>query len=248
MTPLCQAILGKVREINVRVNNLQAISEEILKRPADGQIRIACTHLQARYILPSVLKQVRKAHPLIKTSIYQSIPSEINDLLMANQVEIGICSELMSNEEALRSVAAYKWHRVLIAPRNHKIFKLKTLSIERVADEQLITYMPGITGRGRLDATFAEAGLVPNIVVAAADSDVIKELTRQGHGVGIISSIAYEPKRDRDLKVRSLDGMFASVSTRMVYRKDRQLTISQQLFVDIFRRESKRIAGIAELA
>ena len=248
MTPMCQALLGSIREINVRVNNLEAIAEAVLNQPLSGEIRIACTHLQARYILPRVLPLVRKAHPQIKVTIYQCFPSDINDLLMANQADIGICSEHMSNEDAMRSEFAYAWHRILIAPQHHPVHKVKKLKLEQLAHEQLITYMPGITGRRRLDAVFAEAGLVPNIVVAAADSDVIKELARQDQGVGIIASVAYEPKRDSDLQVRSLSGMLGTMQTRVVHRKDRQLTKSQQLFVVIFCREARQIAKKIDVA
>lgn len=46
---------------------------------------------------------------------------------------------------------------------------------------------PGITGRSRIDEAFNRKGLMPDIVLSAQDSDVIKTYVELGLGVGLVA-------------------------------------------------------------
>ena len=54
--------------------------------------------------------------------------------------------------------------------------KARALTLEVLAEQPLVTHHQGFshTGRRRADEAFARAGLVPDIVMAALDADVIK--------------------------------------------------------------------------
>lgn len=241
-TPLCDALLERIRDIDVRLTDLRQVAAATRSLPPHGEIRIACTHLQARYMLPQVLKELHTSHPGIKVTIHQCFPRQINGLLVSNQADLGICSETMADKALLRFEEAYCWHRAILLPAGHELTKVRRLTLKRLAAEPTITYVHGITGRRQYDNTFAEAGLYPNVIVAAADSDVVKEFTRQGVGIGIIASIAYDPQVDAGLVVRKLPGQFRPMHARVVYRRDRGLNDAHQLFIDIFRRESSVVA------
>ena len=242
MTTLCAALCDSFRELTMRAESIKEIADDILKQPVAGEFSIACTHLQARYILPIVLTKVRSHYPEVKVNLHQSYPKNINDMIMSNTVNLGICSEHLRDEQSFKCIEAFEWQRILIVPKHHPILRKKKITLEHIAAEPTITYMSGITGRRQFDQAFTTANLCPNVVIAAADSDVIKELTRKGHGVGIISSIAYEPKLDHDLQVRTLPGLFKTMSSRVVHRRDRVLSDAQRLFIDIFCTESAKIA------
>ena len=239
LTSLGTALLDACRQINLGVENINAIVEQNTAKPISGVISIACTHLQARYILPAVMTNLRHSYPKVKLNILQGFPAKINELLITNQAELGICSEKLADESSLISVNAYQWKRVLIAKKDHPILKAKNLSLASLAEEQIITYVRGITGRGSFDETFARSQLIPNIVIAAADSDVIKEFTRLGLGVGIISEIAYE--NEKEIVAKSLGNLFKPMNTRIVYRHDRILTDTHKLFIKLYCEESKSI-------
>ncbi len=243
-TPLCSALLPLLRDVKGKVGGLKEICESVLNQPVAGDIRIACTHLQARYILPQVLDQVRKRHPDVKVTIHQCFPREINDMIIANSADLGICSERLDDEAVLGCVHAYEWERVLVAPRRHPLAKGR-LTLARIAAEPLVTYVPGITGRQQFDEAFVAADMYPNVVVAAADSDVIKQFARRGAGVGIIAEIAYERSADRGLAARRLPGCFKPMNARIVYRQDRHLTPARQLFVESFCQQSAALIAAA---
>ena len=55
-----------------------------------------------------------------------------------------------------------------------------------IASERL-TYRQGITGRSRIDEAFARKGLIPDIILSAQDSDVIKTYVSLGLGIGLVA-------------------------------------------------------------
>lgn len=249
MTPLCEAILERARDLELRVKDLEAVANAARSLPVKGEIRIACTHLQARYILPQVLQQIRTQHPRIKLIIHQCFPADINELLVANRADLGICSEKLAAEDLMHSVDAYAWERALIVPKNHPLAKAKKLTLAQLAKLEIVTYVHGITGRRQFDTTFANANLYPNVIIAAADSDVIKQFTRQGLAAGVIAAIAYDPKTDKDLLAKRLPAEFGQMHSRVIHRRDRRLTDPQRLFIECFCQESAKLSknSVAQL-
>ena len=97
------------------------------------------------------------------------------------------------------------------------------LTLEALAEYPLITYHEGYTGRPRIDATFATAGLVPDVVMAALDADVIKTYVEVGLGVGIVASMAFDAARDSGLKRLDASHLFERNTTRIAVRRGHYL-------------------------
>jgi LysR family cys regulon transcriptional activator len=117
----------------------------------------------------------------------------------------------------------YSWHHAVVVPRGHALESTQKLTLEALAEYPLITYNEGFTGRGKIDAAFAAAGLAPDIVMSALDADVIKSYVELGLGVGIIASMAFEPERDTGLRLLDATGLFPLTTSRIAVRQGRYL-------------------------
>jgi len=71
-----------------------------------------------------------------------------------------------------------------------------------------------------------------DIILAAADTDVIKTYVRLGMGVGIIAGMAYDPAMDHDLAARDLSHLIPSSKTKIAYLKNNYLPLYTQHFID----------------
>lgn len=60
---------------------------------------------------------------------------------------------------------------------------------------------PGITGRSRIDEAFNRKGLMPDIVLSAQDSDVIKTYVELGLGVGLVAEQSGDARKRTPLRV-----------------------------------------------
>ncbi len=106
-------------------------------------------------------------------------------------------------------------------------------TLETLADFPLITYNEGFTGRGKIDAAFAAAGLVPDVVMSALDADVIKSYVELGMGVGIIASMAFDAERDTGLRMLDATSLFARNTSRIAVRQGRYLRGYAYRFIEL---------------
>ncbi|MFP8972499.1 LysR substrate-binding domain-containing protein, partial [Pseudomonas aeruginosa] len=113
----------------------------------------------------------------------------------------------------------YRWNRCVIVPHGHPLTKLPKLTLEALAEQPIVTYVFGFTGRSKLDEAFSQRGLVPKVVFTAADADVIKTYVRLGLGVGIVAHMAVDPKLDNDLVILDASHLFESSVTKIGFRR-----------------------------
>ena len=104
-------------------------------------------------------------------------------------------------------------------PKNHPLATVSRLTLEHLADVPIVTYVFGFTGRSKLDDAFGAAGITPDVVFTATDTDVIKTYVRLGIGVGIIASMAFDEAQDADLVRIDASHLFEPSVTYIGFRR-----------------------------
>jgi LysR family transcriptional regulator, cys regulon transcriptional activator len=209
-----------------------------------GLLRIGTTHTQARYLLPPAVRRFRAAFPRVELEIHQGTPLELAEMAVQDRVDLAICTEVIGEHPALAATPCYRWNRCLIAPLGHPVLDARPLTLELIASQPLVTYVSGFTGRGRLNGAFARHGLTPRVVLAAADSDVIKTYVREGLGVGIIAALAWQEGDATALGMRDLAHLFPWELARVAHLRERYLRRFEQEFVEMVQEEA---GGLARL-
>ncbi|WP_018233115.1 LysR substrate-binding domain-containing protein [Thioalkalivibrio thiocyanodenitrificans] len=220
--------------------NIQAIGRDHAEE-SRGVLRIGTTHTQARYVLPPVLRAFNTAYPDVEVQIHQATPAQLVEAALADRIDLAICTEAIADHPDLAAFPAYRWNRCLIAPHGHPVLKRKPISLEVLCEYPIVTYVFGFTGRRNLSTSFAKLGLRPQVVLSAADTDVIKTYVREGMGIGIIAALAYQPDQDADLGRRDLSHLFPWEVTRIAYPKRKYVRRFQQRFMDLFQQEVDRV-------
>lgn len=187
-----------------------------------GQLTIATTHTQARYALPQVVARFKAAYPRVHLVLHQGSPAEIVSLLQSGEADVGIATEALGRDDAFVTFPFYEWHHAVVVPQGHPLAQ-QPVTLEALAEQPLITYHEGYTGRARIDASFAQAGLAPDIVMSALDADVIKTYVQVGLGVGIIAAMAFEPNRDAGLQRLDASHLFPVNTTRIALKRGHYL-------------------------
>jgi len=101
-----------------------------------------------------------------------------------------------------------------------------------LGESPVITYHEGFTGRAHIDKAFADAGVVPDIVLSAIDADVIKTYVELDLGVGIIASMAYDPDKDRGLSLIPVPHLFPESTTLLAVRRGTYLRSYACAFIE----------------
>lgn len=210
-------LLAIVERMLLDANNIRQAAKQFSNRE-EGSLTIATTHTQARYALPPVVMQFKKQFPKVHLILLQATPAEIAVLLQEGRADIGIATESLENAANLAHFPFYTWSHIAIAPEGHPLAAKAFITLEDIAAYPLVTYDKNITGRAVIDEAFSKAGITPDIVMSARDSDVIKTYVELGLGVGIVASMAYNPQRDAGLRMLDCAHLFAANTALIAVR------------------------------
>ena len=228
-----KAILEIAQRILLDTDNLKQVSEEFRAQDS-GTLSIATTHTQARYALPPVVKQFIKRYPKVRLSLHQGSPTQLAELVLDGEVDIAIATESLALYDDLVTLPCYEWHHCIITPPKHPLLAEKKLTLEKVAQYPVITYDFAFTGRNKINAAFQAKGLIPNVVLTAIDTDVIKTYVELGLGIGIVAHMAFIPERDKQLRMLDAAHLFQPSTTRIALRHNEYLRGYTFDFIELF--------------
>jgi len=218
VTPAGEAIIELAGKVLRTVDNIKHVSQEHSDERR-GSLSIATTHTQARYALPPVIHEFRQKYPDVALHMQQGTPKQIAQMVSEGQADFAICTESLELFTDLVLLPCYRWNRCVLVPQDHPLASVETLTLEALAEYPLVTYLFGFTGRSQLDDAFKAHDLTPNVVLTAADADVIKTYVRLGLGVGIVAHMAVDPVIDRDLVALDASHLFESSTTKIGIRR-----------------------------
>jgi LysR family cys regulon transcriptional activator len=215
-------LVPMVERVLLELANIKRLADHFALRD-EGTLRIATTHTQARYALPPIVAQFKAAFPRVNLQLHQGTPSEIACLLAEDEVDLGIATESLADEEQFACFPFYRWHHAVLVPEAHPLTRAGRVTLEQLAQFPLVTYHRGFTGRGRIDAAFESAGLSPQVALEALDSDVLKAYVELGLGVGLVAQPAFKADRDRGLVVLPAEHLFGENITLVAVLRNRFL-------------------------
>ena len=233
MTPAGEKIIAIAGQMLMQAENIKNIAKEY-RDESKGSLSIATTHTQARYALPSIIKEFMQDMPNVTLDIQQGTPIQISEMVSQGKVDLAIATEAIELFDNLIMLPCYSWDRCILVPKGHELSTLSSLSLNDVARYPLITYVFGFTGRSKLDDAFREESLNPDVALTAVDADVIKTYVRLGLGVGIVARMAYDKNIDQDLVAIDAGHLFGKSITKIGIRKDTFLRGYMYDFIKLF--------------
>lgn len=221
-----------VERLLLDANNIKQLADQF-SNSEEGSLTIATTHTQARYILPPIVTEFKKLFPKVHLVLHQSRPAEIVQLLQSGQADIGIATEALSDANNLATFPFYNWNHAVVVPEGHELAQASYLTLEQLVKYPIITYYEGMTGRHHIDEAFSDAGLKPDIVISALDSDVIKTYVELGLGVGILASMSFNAQRDKGLVLLDASQLFKANTTQIAVRHGHYLRGYAYRFIEL---------------
>jgi LysR family cys regulon transcriptional activator len=225
-------LLVIVERILLDSNNIKNLVEQYSQRD-EGQLTVIATHTQARYSLPQVITEFKKEFPKVHLKLHQAGPAEIVSMLLNGEADIGVATEALADVTKLDSFPYYSWHHAVVVPAGHPLEKVQPLTLAALAEYPIVTYHEGLTGRAKIDKSFADAGITPDIAMSALDADVIKTYVELGLGIGIIASMAFNPAKDSDLRLLKCDHLFGANTTYIALRRGHYLRSFAYKFIEL---------------
>jgi LysR family cys regulon transcriptional activator len=235
VTPEGTRVLEFASRALAEIESLKSVAAD-LNQDARGTLSIATTHTQARYVLPPVVQAFRKRYPEVDLHLHQGTSEQISEMVASDRVQLAIAtgSEALFPELVLLPV--YRWHRQVIVPKHHALARpgAGRLTLAQLAQYPLVTYVFSFSGPSSLETIFAREGLKARVALTARDSDVIKTYVRLGMGVGLVASVAFDPKEDADLALVDASHLFPIHTTWVGFRRGTLLRNFAYEFLQLF--------------
>lgn len=248
-----EQVIERARIILAEAANIRSIAAN-LRNEAHGELRIATTHTQARFALPSAIASLNASYPQVSVHLQPTHDNEVLARLEAGQVDLAIISSAGAPPASGIAFPAYRWQRVIVTPNGHPLATQGSPpSLKELAELPLVSYESSLKAESSLRRTFEAVDLTPQIAMTAGDADLIKTYVRAGLGVGILAEMAMH-ESDVDLHSLAANHLFPVCTTWIVLRResvlrDYMLEFIHQFAPHLDRRDVTRtLAGDAPVA
>ena len=179
ITPAGQQVIDRALQILKETQAIRDLATE-LRDEGRGSLAIGTTHTQARYVLPEVIHEFRGRYPDVRLNLHQGTSEQIAEMVAQDRIDCAINTGSEHLFPDLTLLPCYRWHRVIVVPRNHPLAEVPRPTLKQLVAYPLITYTFSFSGASSLQQAFARAGLTPDVAITARDSDVIKTYVRLG--------------------------------------------------------------------
>lgn len=215
-------ILTSARLILSEAANIQSLSAG-RREELGGELRIATTYTQARFVLPAALAQLRARFPDLRLHLAPVSEREALERLDQSAADIAIVSGGGAPATAHLAVPIYRWNLVgLRRPHRPTLRSGRAITLAGLAATPLVTYESALEPASSFARAFRDAGLEFQLACTARDADLIKTYVRAGLGVGVLAEMAVTSD-DADLERLDLRGLFPTRTTWVVMKNDRLL-------------------------
>jgi DNA-binding transcriptional LysR family regulator len=174
--PYAVRALGSLTDGRMQVNALE--------RGGAGRLAIGAAPAVSTYVLPTLLKRFAQSHPRVSVSVRTGHSEEMLDLVLREQVDVGIVRALHHRDIA--STPLYEEGLVLVAEPGHRFAREGRIRLVEIAGEQLILFDRTSSYHELTSALFRTAGVAPQGVMELDNIDAAKKMVEQGFGVALL--------------------------------------------------------------
>jgi LysR family cys regulon transcriptional activator len=187
-----------------------------------------------------VIRRFAERYPQVQLSLRQGTPADVSYLVASGAADLSIATEPVEPLADVVLLPCYQLHRIVLTQAGHPLLREKRLTLEKLAAYPLITYDYAFIGRSKTLGAFEARGIKPHIVLNAIDADVIKTYVESGLGIAIVPDMAYDRKRDKNLRAMDAKHLFEPNTIHIGIRRNHYLRGYTYAFIEMFSPHLKR--------
>jgi len=225
-------VLEVARRILKDAGTLRSIGAESVEAEG-GHLALSLLHVHARYLLIDEIAQFRRNYPGVRVDLLQGSPGRISDLVMSGEAEIGVTIEPVTQPTGLLQITCRPVARSVFVPLGHPLLRVRKPTLHDIAMYPLIAVDPSCAMDWAIRRAFHAHGIEPNVAVHAGDATVIKAYVEQGLGICVLPSAAFEPARDKGLRIIDATDLFGDSRLKLIIDPYRYLRSFAYDFIEL---------------
>ncbi len=206
-------------------------------RPRD--IHVAASQYLVRYVLIDAVRRFHLKFPQSRVRLSIHSEQEIEGVLLGDSdVTIGVAAPYEPSPELeYQHMFTMSWS--LITPPRHSLLGRKRIRLGDLADEPLILFERGSTGRQHILDAFHEQELSPQIIMETTTTEIVVRMVEAGLGVAIVPLLpSGAVTRGCKVAIRELVDPIRPINSGILSRRGDALPSVAQEFVQFIRATS----------
>lgn len=155
-------------------------------RRQHDQLRVFASHYLAAYLLIDLIGAYRRSFPHVGLRLSVRTEQQImGAMLQSTECSIGFCAPVDFPEE-IDYTHWFDMNWSLVVPAGHRLAGCEPVRLAELADEELILFEAGSTGRQHVLEALHAAGARPRIGMQATTTAIIVQMVEAGLGVSLL--------------------------------------------------------------
>lgn len=200
--------------------------------PPMREVHVVASQYLIAYVLIDAVRRFHAAYPNIRVRLSAHTEHEIEEALLASpDVSLGVAAPYESSPD-LDYTHLFSMNWSLITPARHKLLRLAEVRLADLAEQPLIVYERGSTGRQHVIDALQRQGISPRIEMEATNTDLIVRMVEAGLGVGIVPlHPSGAVTRGHRLGIRGLGTQIRPIDSGILTRKGEHHSAATRQFV-----------------
>ncbi len=200
-------------------------------------VHVASSQYLLLYVLIDSIRRFHARHPQIRIRVSTLTEQGVEDALLRDpDIALGVAAPYEPHSElAYAHLFSLSWS--LIAPSGHKLLRRRRLTLADLADQPLIMFERGSTGRQHVVDAFQQQGLTPRVEMETTNTEIIVRMVEAGLGLSIVPLLpGGAVTRGRKVETRRLADAIRPIQSGVLTRRGEQLSPASLQFLEFIRR------------
>lgn len=233
-----QIVYDHAKEIIGIYSKISGLLDDLANAPK-GPLAIGASYSFGEYVLPHFISQLHSEFPQIQPSIRIGNTKDITELVVKNQLDIGIIEGDYHDRHLVVEPFADDFMYV-IASAKHPLAKEKgEISVQSLEKETWIIREEGSGTREATDKLWSDLSISPKDVMVFGSTQIIKESVEAGLGIALLSQVTFHKEQQLDLiNTLPVAGTPYKRKFSIVLRKTSYQTKAMEVFIELLRVQS----------
>ncbi len=211
-----------------------------------NQIQLGVSHYVAVYKLPVPVARFRKKNPDAQLRFHYGTSEEMIEMVETGKLTFGI-GTLPKKTEKLVQVPLWMDTFSAILPEDHPFTKKRELTLEELAETDLILPKSGTTTRALIDRAFKTHGISLAPVMEVTYLETIKASVKMGIGTSILpkNMFSEETQPMVNIRIKPIKGLSITRQLGLVYKKGRDLFQNEKEFISVLKQYAEELLTVS---
>lgn len=230
LTPDGQALLEIALPM---VEGMDSLRDTFAERCGDlnsGFLNIAAGESTILYILPRYLKQFSSQYPGVRIRLHNVTGVDGLAMLRADEADFAVGS-MLDMPDDVSYYPVFKYKPMLITPRDHPLAERKNVTLEEIAEYNLILPPRYLSTWGVVKSVFQEHNIQHKVSLEVGGWAVIKKYVEKGLGISIVTELCLE--ESDNIATIPVNEYFPMRSYGIVLRRGKFIPAQAKRFIEL---------------